>query len=295
MRFKGTYTALVTPFRNGQVDEEAFCALIEQQIAGEVDGIVPAGTTGESPTLDHAEHARVIELAVTAARGRVRVLAGTGSNSTAEAIAMTREAERAGADGALLVTPYYNKPSQEGLFRHYRAIAQATALPLVLYSVPARCVIEVAVETAVRLAAACPNIVSIKEAGGSVDRVSQLRAALPPEFTILSGCDELNLPFLAAGANGVISVASNLIPAQISRLVGAFASGKMDVAMALHAEFYALCKDLFLEPSPAPVKAAMHLAALLPSPEVRLPLCEMSEAGLARLRGTLARLHLIRS
>jgi 4-hydroxy-tetrahydrodipicolinate synthase len=293
MRFQGTYTALVTPFRDGQIDEDAFVAHIERQIAAGVDGIVPAGTTGESPTLDHEEHIRVIRLAVETARGRCQVIAGTGSNCTAEAVAMTREAEDAGADAALLVAPYYNKPSQEGLFRHYRTIALGTKLPLILYSVPGRCGVEIGVETTRRLAEACPQIVSIKEASGNTDRVSQLRAALPPEFTILSGSDEVNLPFLCAGANGVISVASNLIPAEIAGLVTAFARGKTSIACGLHTEFYALCKDLFIEPNPVPIKAAMHLAGLLPSAEVRLPLCEMSAANFEQLRATLERLELI--
>jgi 4-hydroxy-tetrahydrodipicolinate synthase len=292
MRFQGTYTALITPFQDGRVDEEAFAAHIERQIAGGVDGIVPAGTTGESPTLDHAEHVRVIQLAVEVAAGRCQVIAGTGSNCTAEAIAMTRLAEDAGADAALLVAPYYNKPSQEGLFRHYRTIALATGLPLILYSVPGRCGVEIGVETARRLAEECPAIVSIKEASGNTDRVSQLRAALPREFTILSGSDEVNLPFLCAGANGVISVASNLIPAQIGRLVAAFLRGKADIACGLHAEFYQLCKDLFIEPNPVPIKTALHLAGLLPNAEVRLPLCEMSAANLVILHATLKRLEL---
>ena len=294
MRFQGTYTALVTPFRDGNIDEDAFVAHIERQIGGGVDGIVPAGTTGESPTLDHEEHIRVIRLAVETARGRCQVIAGTGSNSTAEAIAMTRQAEDAGADAALLVAPYYNKPSQEGLFRHYRAIAAGTNLPMILYSVPGRCGVEIGVDTTRRLAEACPRVVCIKEASGNTDRVSQLRAALAPEFTILSGSDEVNLPFLSAGANGVISVVSNLIPAEIARLVGAFARGKTDIACALHAEFYPLCKDLFIESNPVPIKTAMHLAGLLPSAEVRLPLCEMGAANFAQLRGTLERLHLIK-
>jgi 4-hydroxy-tetrahydrodipicolinate synthase len=293
MRFQGTYTALVTPFRGGHLDEESFAAHIERQIAAGVDGIVPAGTTGESPTLNHDEHIRVIRLAVETARGRCQVIAGTGSNCTAEAIAMTRQAEQAGADGALLVAPYYNKPSQEGLFRHYRAIAGETELPLILYSVPGRCGVEIGVETTRRLAHACPRIVSIKEASGNPDRVSQLRAAVPPEFTILSGSDEVNLPFLSAGANGVISVASNLIPAEIAALVAAFARGKIDIARGLHAEFYPLCKDLFIEPNPVPIKTALHLAGLLPNADVRLPLCEMSPANLRQLRATLERLKLI--
>ncbi len=182
--FRGTYTAIVTPFRDGAIDEAAFAQLIEWQIESGITGIVPAGTTGESATLDHAEHTRVIELAAQIARGRCKVIGGTGSNSTDEAISLTVEAEKAGADAILLVTPYYNKPTQEGLFRHYKAIAAETKLPIILYSIPGRCGIEIAVDTAVRLARECPNIVSIKEAGGSVERVSQFRAALPAEFSI---------------------------------------------------------------------------------------------------------------
>lgn len=291
--FRGTYTALITPFRDGALDAEAFTDLIERQIAAGIDGVVPVGTTGESPTLDHAEHLRLIQLAVEAARGRCRVIAGTGSNSTAKSVDMTREAEAAGADGALLVAPYYNKPSQEGLFRHFQAIARETNLPLVLYSIPGRCGVEIGVETVRRLAEACPNVVAIKEAGGQVDRVSQLRAALPAEFVILSGDDALTLPFLAAGAVGVISVASNLVPAEIASLVRAFALGKADVARQAHERLYALSRDLFIEPNPVPLKTAMHLAGQLPSPEVRLPLCEMGVGTLAQLKRTLATLELI--
>ena len=293
MAFTGTYTALVTPFRNDGIDTEAFARLVEQQIEAGIDGIVPAGTTGESPTLDHEEHIRIIELAVQAARGRCKVIAGTGSNCTREAVGMTREAEAAGADGGLLVAPYYNKPSQEGLYRHFRAIAEATRLPVILYSIPGRCGIEIGVETTRRLAADCPNVVGIQEAGGSVDRVSQLRAALPDDFSILSGDDALTLPFLAAGAVGVISVASNLIPAEVVRLVRAFAHGKIDVARAAHERLYPLFRDLFIEPNPVPVKTAMALAGGWLRPDVRLPLCEMIGTNLAQLRRTLLSLKLI--
>ncbi len=293
MPFTGTYTALVTPFRDDRIDTDAFARLIEQQIEAEVDGVVPAGTTGESPTLDHDEHVRIIRLAVEAVRGRCKVIAGTGSNCTREAVAMTREAEAAGADGVLLVAPYYNKPSQEGLYRHFRAIADATRLPVILYSIPGRCGVEIGVETTRRLAADCQNVVAIKEAGGSVDRVSQLRAALPKEFSILSGDDALTLPFLAAGAVGVISVASNLIPAEVVRLVRAFVRGKTDVALGAHERFYPLFKDLFIEPNPVPVKTAMSLTGESLRPDVRLPLCEMTDANLAQLRRTLLSLQLI--
>ena len=286
MSFAGTHTALVTPFRNGRFDADAFRRLIEEQIAGGITGIVPVGTTGESPTLDHEEHNEVIRTAIEAAAGRCLVTAGTGSNATSEAVALTVEAERLGADAALLVAPYYNKPSQEGLYRHFRAISESVKIPLVLYSIPGRCGIEIGVETVVRLARDCPNIRSIKEAGGSVERVSQLRATLPDNFEILSGDDSLTIPFLAVGAVGVISVASNLLPAGISQMVRLWLDGDTAGALALHRKFYALFKDLFIEPNPVPVKFGLSLRGIM-SDEVRLPLCEMSEANAIRVRKTL--------
>lgn len=289
--FSGTFTALVTPFRNGQLDEAAFERLIESQIASGITGIVPVGTTGESPTLSHAEHNRVVELAVKFARGRCLVIAGTGSNSTAEAISTTVEAEKAGANAALVVAPYYNKPSQEGLFRHFKAIAEATKLPIILYSIPGRCGIEIAAETVARLDAACPNIVAIKEAGGNVERVSQLRAILPAAFEILSGDDSLTLPFIAAGAVGVISVASNLIAKDVCALVNAANSGDFQTAKTIHFKFYPLFKDLFIETNPVPIKTALSLGGII-DPSVRLPLCEMSTANLEKLRATLKALQL---
>ena len=284
--FSGTFTALVTPFRNDQFDDAAYAALIEAQIAAGIDGIVPVGTTGESPTLSHEEHLHVIRRAVEIARGRCKVIAGTGSNATSEAIDMTVEAEKAGADAALLVAPYYNKPSQEGLFRHYKAIAAATKLPLMLYSIPGRCGVEIAVETVKRLADACPNIVCIKEAGGAVDRVGQLRAVVAPSFTILSGDDSLTLPFIAAGADGVVSVASNIAPAEVVALVREARSGNLHNATALHARYFALFKDLFIEPNPVPIKFALAAQGRM-TPDVRLPLCEMSAASVTKLTATL--------
>jgi 4-hydroxy-tetrahydrodipicolinate synthase len=292
MSFAGTHTALVTPFRDGAFDREAFESLIESQISGGVEGIVPVGTTGESPTLSHEEHSEVIETAIGCAKGRCRVIAGTGSNSTAEAISLTLAAERLGADAALLVAPYYNKPSQEGLYRHYRAIAGAVGLPIILYSIPGRCGIEIAVETVARLATDCTNIVGIKEAGGSVERVSQLQQALPAEFEILSGDDSLTLPFLSAGGVGVISVASNLLPGQISALVRAWREGRVDEAVEAHRLHYRLFKDLFIEPNPVPIKYALSLKNAM-SAEVRLPLCEMSAANKEKLRATLTALEIV--
>jgi len=291
--FAGTFTALVTPFNNDHVDEAAFARLIEGQIAGGVTGIVPVGTTGESPTLTHEEHIRVIELAVQTAKGRCKVIGGTGSNSTAEAISLTREAERVGCDAALLVAPYYNKPSQEGLFRHFVKIAEATKLSLILYSIPGRCGVEIAVETVKRLAAACPNILAMKEAGGSVERVSALRAVLPEEFDILSGDDSLTLPFMSAGAQGVISVASNLVPKAVGEMVQAALAGRYDDARRLHFHWYPLFKDLFIEPNPVPAKTALALRGEM-SPDVRLPLCEMSEPNRRKLEATLHSLKLLK-
>jgi len=286
MSFAGTHTALVTPFRGGKFDESAFRSLIEDQIAGGITGIVPVGTTGESPTLDYDEHNEVIHAAVEAAAGRCVVMAGTGSNATSEAVALTVEAAKLGADAALLVAPYYNKPSQEGLYRHFRTIAESVKIPLVLYSIPGRCGVEIAVETVVRLAKDCPNIRTIKEAGGSVERVSQMRAALEPDFEILSGDDSLTIPFLSVGAVGVISVASNLFPAEISEMVRLWLDGDTAGALALHRRFYALFKDLFIEPNPVPAKFGLSLRGKM-SAEVRLPLCAMSEANESRVRKTL--------
>jgi 4-hydroxy-tetrahydrodipicolinate synthase len=290
--FRGTYTALVTPFRNNRIDEAAFAQLIESQIAHKIAGIVPVGTTGESPTLDHDEHTHVINLAVKAARGRCKVIGGTGSNSTAEAIDLTRDAEKVGADAALLVAPYYNKPSQEGLFRHFKMIAGATRLPLVLYSIPGRCGIEIGVDTVRRLAEACPNIVAIKESGGSVERVNALRAALPEDFDILSGDDSMTLAFMAAGARGVVSVASNIVPGDMVKMVQTALDGNFDAARKLHEKLYPLFRDLFLEPNPVPIKTAMAWTGAI-APDVRLPLCEMGEATAKKLRATLENLEML--
>src|SRR5215510_4678941 len=224
--FKGTYTAIVTPFKNGQIDEDGFRKLIDFQIAGGVDGIVPVGTTGEAATLDYDEHLGVIEIAVQQAKGRCKIVAGTGSNSTREAIELTQKAEKLGIDGVLLASPYYNKPTQEGVYRHYRTNAESTTLKLMLYNVPGRTAGEIGVETCARLARDCKNIVSIKEAGGSPERVSAIRSLIPPEFTILSGDDALTLPFMAVGAVGVVSVASNVIPKQMTELVDSFRAGR---------------------------------------------------------------------
>src|SRR6266436_6153876 len=287
--FRGTFTALVTPFGNGGIDDSAFKKLLETQIAAGITGVVAIGTTGESPTLSHDEREQVIRLSVATANKRCLVLAGTGSNATQHAVADTKMAEKLGTDGALLVAPYYNKPSQEGLFRHFKAIAGATSLPIMLYNIPGRCSVDILPETVVRLAKECRNIVSIKEASGSVERVGELRRRLPESFTILSGDDSLTLPFMAVGAAGVVSVASNLFPSEVCGLVRACESGDLKSASKLHRKLLPLFKDLFIEPNPVPVKMALGRRGAM-SGGVRLPLCEMSEANQARLRKTLEEL-----
>jgi len=284
--FKGTYTALVTPFRNGKVDDKAFAELMERQIAAGIEGVVPVGTTGESPTLNMAEHARVIELAVQIARRRTKVLAGTGSNSTAEAIELSCGAQKVKADGLLLVAPYYNKPSPEGMFQHFRAIARETDLPIMLYSVPGRCAVEIAVETVGRLAKECPTIRSIKEAGGKPERVDAIRAVVPSDFEILSGDDAMTVEFMKRGAVGVVSVASNLIPAEVKALVDAGLKKDWKKAEELDRKYAAVFRDLFVESNPGPIKAAMAAKGWL-AEELRLPLVPISEPSRQKLFATL--------
>ena len=284
--FTGTYTAIVTPFKNGKIDEAAFERLIKIQIKAGVDGIVPVGTTGESPTVDNEEHLHIIALAIKFAAGKIKVIAGTGANATAEAIHLTREAEKLGADASLQVAPYYNKPSQEGLFQHFREIARSTKLPLLLYSIPGRCGVEIGVDTVKRLAESCKNIVGIKEAGGSCDRVSQLRAALGARFVILSGDDSLTVPFMSVGAQGVISVVSNVIPREVAQMVRAYLSGDAKKALQLHEKYYPLFKDLFIETNPVPVKAALAMMGQI-GEEYRLPLVPLAAKNRETLKATL--------
>ncbi|PWU18056.1 MAG: 4-hydroxy-tetrahydrodipicolinate synthase [Verrucomicrobia bacterium] len=291
--FTGTYTAIVTPFNNGGIDEAALRRLITIQIRAGVDGIVPVGTTGESPTVDYDEHIHIIALSVKFAAGKIKVIAGTGGNSTLEAIHLTERAERVGADGSLQVAPYYNRPTQAGLFQHFRQVARRTKLPIVLYSIPSRCGVEIGVETVKRLARECRNVIGIKEAGGNPDRVSHLRAAFGPRFEILSGDDALTLPFMALGAQGVISVASNVIPRPIAQMVRAFAKGQHQKALNLHQKYHPLFKDLFIETNPIPVKAALAMMGQIKE-EYRLPLVKMSDANRQTLRRTMARLGLLK-
>jgi 4-hydroxy-tetrahydrodipicolinate synthase len=279
----GAITALATPFSGKDVAFGDLKRLVEHQIRGGIDGIVPVGTTGESPTLTSEEHMDVIRATIEFARGRVPVIAGTGSNSTAEALEYTKLSDEAGADAVLVVTPYYNKPSQEGLFRHYSAIAEATDLPIILYSVPARCGVEIGVPLVERLRSKYSHVRWIKEAGGSVDRVDQMKRAMGDDIIVLSGDDSLTLAFMASGAEGVISVASNLLPREVTRLVRLAQQNDFARAAKLHERLYPLFKALFIEPSPVPLKAALARAKIIGSDAVRLPLCTMERANRAVL------------
>ncbi len=282
--FAGCTVALVTPFRDGAVDETTLRRLVEWHIAQGTPTISPVGTTGEAPTLSHDEHERVIAVVIETAAGRARVLPGTGSNSTAEAIRLTRFAARAGADGALLVAPYYNRPSQEGLFRHFAAVAENVELPLVLYNIPGRTGRNMEPETVERLARLGP-IVGIKEAAGSLDQVSEL--IVRTDLTVLSGDDSLTLPMLAVGAEGVVSVVANLVPRDVIGLITAFQEGRLEDARLRHARLFPLCKDLLgLAPNPVPVKVAMATLGR-GNGELRLPLCPPDENSVATLRRAL--------
>ena len=289
----GTYTAIVTPFRNGKLDAAALRRLIERQITAGVDGIVPVGTTGESPTLNYEEHIEVIARSVEFAAGKIKVMAGSGGNSTSEAVYLTSEAEKVGADSTLQVAPYYNRPTQEGLYQHFLEVSRASRLPVILYNIPSRCGVEIAVETVRRLAAVTPRVVGIKEAGGNTDRVSQLRAALGGRFSIFSGDDSMTVPFMALGAHGVISVASNIIPRQVARMARACARGDFAAALKWHDRYYPIFKDLFIETNPVPVKAAAAMLGQIEE-EYRLPLVPMSAQNRAILKATLVRCGILK-
>lgn len=285
--FAGTFTALITPFRDGSLDRDAFKALIDRQVAAGITGIVPVGTTGESPTLGSKEHLEVIQAAIEFADKRLFVVAGTGANSTSEAIELTQAAEEMGADASLQVCPYYNKPSQEGVYQHYKSVADNTGLPLMLYSVPGRSVIEISVETVARLATDCPNVIANKEAGGSVDRVNQLVQAVPEDFQILSGDDPLTLPFMSCGAVGLVSVASNLIPEVMVNLVARCLEGEYAEALELQKRYYPLLSGLMsLDTNPVPIKSAVALQGHC-SDEIRLPLVNLSQSKTEALRSLL--------
>jgi len=277
---------MVTPFRNGEVDEATLAELVEFHVANATDGLVPCGTTGESPTLSHGEHKRVIELVIKAARGRIPVVAGTGSNSTAEAIEMTVHAAKAGADGALLVSPYYNKPTQQGLYEHFKAIAQAAPdLPLILYNIQGRTAVNVETETMARLAQ-IPNIVGVKEASGNLDQMTSVILACGPDFSVVSGDDSLTLPLMAVGGRGVISVLANFLPREVAELAHAALDGDSKRARELHQRLFPICRAMFIETNPIPVKEAMAMLGMIRA-EWRLPMCPMTDANRERLRKVL--------
>lgn len=289
--FEGVLTALVTPFRDGALDERALHEAIEFQIEAGVDGVVPCGSTGEAATLSHAEHRRVVEVAVAAARGRVQVLAGTGSNSTSEAVALTLHAKEAGADGALLISPYYNKPTQDGIVAHYAEVARRTSFPLVVYNIPGRTSSNLLPSTIARLADV-PQIVAVKESCGDINQIAHVIAAVPDSFAVLAGDDWATLPMLALGGRGVISTTSNVAPGEIVELVRAFLAGDLTRARAIHLRLLPLFDVLFCETNPIPVKAALAMRGAIRE-ELRLPLLRLSDASRGRLETVLKELGLL--
>ena len=291
--FQGSFVALVTPFRNGKLDEAKVRELVELHASHGTDGIVPCGTTGESPTLSHDEHKRVVEVVIEAARGRLKVVAGTGSNSTAEAIDLTRHAERAGAAGALVVNPYYNKPTQDGLYRHFRAVAETVAIPILVYNIQSRTAVNVETATLERLVRDVKNVAGVKEASGSLDQMSQVIAACGPDFSVLSGDDNLTLPLLAIGGHGVVSVIANILPRETADMVHAALEGDWKRARDLHYRLFPLARAAFLETNPIPIKEAMAMAGMI-EPEFRLPMCRMSDANRERLRAILTQYALVK-
>ena len=283
--FEGSFVAIVTPFKNGKVDAPALRGLIEFHIGSGTNGIVPCGTTGESATLDHAEHAEVIGITVETCKGRIPVLAGTGSNATHEAVELTQRAQKLGADGALLLTPYYNKPTQEGLYQHFSTVAKETDLPIMLYNVPSRTAINMEPGTVARLSS-IKNIVGIKEASGSLVQVSEIIDSCGPDFSVISGEDALTWPILAIGGKGVISVTANLVPGKFAKLCQAAREGDVETAKALHYELLKLNDVMFIETNPIPVKAALALMGRIEN-EFRPPLCPPTEEHLSQLKATL--------
>jgi 4-hydroxy-tetrahydrodipicolinate synthase len=285
----GAMTALVTPFdKDGRVSYDDLKRLVAHQIKGGINGLVPVGTTGESPTVNHDEHLDVIRATIEYAKGKVPVIAGTGSNSTEEAIDLTRLSHAAGVDGVLIVAPYYNKPSQEGLFRHFARLAETTDKPIILYSIPGRCGVEIGVNTVERLVAKFPHVRWIKEAGGSVERVDLLKQAMGSDLTVLSGDDSLTLPFMSVGAEGVISVASNLWAKEVTQMVALANANDFAKATKIHRKLFPAFKGLFVEPNPLPIKYALMRAGIISTTEVRAPLCEMSKASTAFVEKMLA-------
>ena len=285
LNLQGSMVAIVTPFRNDAVDERALHSLIEMHIEAGTSGIVPCGTTGESATLSHEEHDRVIELTVQAARGRTPVIAGTGSNNTKEAIRLTRHAKEVGADAALLISPYYNKPTQRGLYLHFKAIAEAVEIPLIIYNIASRTAVNIEPETFAQLAE-LKNVVGVKESSGNLEQMSRILQLTRGKLTLLSGDDALTLPVLSIGGTGVISVAANIVPRDMAAMVKTFQDGHHEDALRWHQRLLPLVKALFLETNPIPIKTAMGMLGVI-APELRLPLCAMSEANEERLRQAL--------
>ncbi len=291
--FQGSIVALVTPFNGGKVDEAKLRELVEMHVAQGTDGIVPCGTTGESPTLSHDEHRRVVEIVIEAARGRLHVIAGTGSNATSEAIDLTRHAKKAGATGALVVNPYYNRPTQEGLYRHFRAVAEAVDIPILVYNIAGRTAVNVETDTLARLVKDCPNIVGVKEASGSLDQMTQVIVACGPDFSVLSGDDNITLPLMSVGGRGVISVVANIVPRETVEMTHAALAGDWKLARDLHLKLFPLSRAMFLETNPIPVKEAMGMMGML-KPEFRLPMCSMGAANRERLKAILVQHGLLK-
>ena len=291
--FQGSYVALVTPFDSeGRIDEDAFRALIRRQIKAGTKGLVPCGSTGEAATLTHEEFRRALEITLEESRGDVTVMAGIGTNATWKAVELAREAESLGADALLVLAPYYNKPTQEGLYAHFRVVARETRLPVMLYNIPGRCGVNVAPATIARIAKDCPNVVAVKEAAGSLDQVTEIISLTPPSFTVMSGDDSLTLPMMAVGARGVVSVLANVAPKETQALCDAFAKGDLKKARALHLKLFPLIKVLFVETNPIPVKAALEMMGLCRA-EPRLPLTPLSTTARPALKKALKELKLI--
>lgn len=292
-KLQGCYTALVTPFqKDGRLDEAAFRRLVRLQLKGGVAGLVPCGSTGEAATLTHEESRRLVELTLEESQGSVPVIAGVGTNATWKALELAREAETLGADAVLLLAPYYNKPTQKGLYAHFSAVAKSTRLPVILYNIPGRTAVNVAPDTIAQLACDCPNLVAVKEAAGSLDQVSEILVKAPAGFTVLSGDDSLTLPMMSVGARGAISVVSNIAPRQASALCSEFLAGDVKSARNLHLKLFPLIKALFVETNPIPVKAALELMDVCRA-EPRLPLTPLSGAHRLSLRNALKTFGLI--
>ena len=283
--FEGSIVAMVTPFRDGKVDEPKIRELVEFHVKNGTDAIVPCGTTGESPTLSHAEHKRVVEVTIEAAAGQIPVIAGTGSNSTAEAIELTQHAKQAGADGVLMVCPYYNKPTQAGLIAHYKAVAAAVDIPIIMYNIPGRTGVNMLTETVAALAE-LPSVVGMKEASGSLEQMTEVISLCGDRLTVVSGDDTLTLPLMAVGGKGVISVVANIVPKETAEMTRAALNGDWKRAKELHLRLFPLCKAMFYETNPIPVKTAMQLLGRL-NGELRLPLCPMSQANRDKLQNAL--------